>query len=265
MGQTDVNRPSTTGLCELCGKQRHLVDSHIIPKSFYDLPKEGDVLRIHSSKPDLHPRRAPKGIYNQILCEECEARLAPWDDYAFRFLSVDPSTLEAHQADNDTWIEVRPSVNYEKLKLFAISVLWRAHVSQHETFRTIQLGPYAEKAKKLIEASDPGVERDFATFFLSFDETYAPHMLGPQRISVGPVNFYKFHLARHVMYVKVDSRSVPWGLDELELRPDDRLLVLRTRFEGSMHHQSVLKHFKLKPRSAYRKRNSGLLMNTRSD
>lgn len=250
-------RRIVTGTCSLCGKERRLVDSHIIPMSFYDLPPKGDVLRLHSSKPEAKAKRAPNGIYDQILCEECEARLSPWDDYAFRLLSEEPRNLETGQIAHDTWVEIRPSFDYEKLKLFALSVLWRAQVTERDTFRAIRLGPYAERARRLIAAAYPGDERTFATFFSSFDESYSPHMLGPQRVKVGTVNFYKFHLARHVMYVKVDNQKIPWGPDELVLRPDERLLVLKLRFEGSAHHQDVLEHFKTKLRPGYsRKRKS---------
>ncbi len=233
-----------TGTCALCGEDRRLVNSHIIPASFYEFPEQGDVLRLHSSIPERTPKRAPKGIYDQIVCQGCEGRFSSWDDYAYRLLSADPSTLEVHQAMPDTWVEVRANVDYEKAKLFAISVLWRGHVSKHDMFRAVDLGPYAERARKLILENDPGPAHVFSTFFESFDETYSPHMLGPLRLYVGGLNFYKFHLARHEMHVKVDGRNVPEDFEELLLRPDERLLVLRSRFKDSSHHQDVLNHFR---------------------
>jgi hypothetical protein len=53
-------------------------------------------------------------------------------------------------------------LDYRSFKLFHLSVLWRASVSTRDEFRLVNLGPYEEKLRTRLLASDPGDPEDFA-------------------------------------------------------------------------------------------------------
>ena len=47
--------------------------------------------------------------------------------------------------------------DYARLKLFFISVLWRAHLSQDQFFDAVDLGPWQSTARQMIWEGDPGL------------------------------------------------------------------------------------------------------------
>ena len=82
-------------ICRLCGKDKKLVESHIIPKKFYTpLFVEKQSPRIISNKPGFYPKKSPSGIYDKIVCVECERIFSPWDDYAQKVLLTQNSKVE---------------------------------------------------------------------------------------------------------------------------------------------------------------------------
>jgi hypothetical protein len=53
-------------------------------------------------------------------------------------------------------------INYRELKLFELSLLWRAGVAKGEFFRNVDLGRKHEKLlRRLLAADDPGAEDDY--------------------------------------------------------------------------------------------------------
>jgi hypothetical protein len=115
--------------CKLCGNDRPLVRSHIIPDSFSrDLKGDADgpPLMI-SGDPGRYPKRRPGGLYDEnLVCDPCERLFGPWDDYGAEFLlrrlARDGQPVIAR--NGETLAYQYTDVDYERLKLFAVSLLW---------------------------------------------------------------------------------------------------------------------------------------------
>lgn len=137
--------------CKLCGQNAKLIKAHIIPKSLYkDLrDSDGGVSKLITNTVGVHSKRIPVGLYDpQIVCEDCERFFSPWDDYAKWFFEknvpnpvIDKGRIVAY----DYGI-----TDYKNLKLFFISLLWRAHASSQPFFGRIDLGPHEADRKSVV-------------------------------------------------------------------------------------------------------------------
>lgn len=62
------------------------MDSHIIPKSFFTAVAPDNDSKIIDSQGN-YPKKSRQGIYDQIVCEECEKRFGEGDDYIIKFFN----------------------------------------------------------------------------------------------------------------------------------------------------------------------------------
>ena len=131
------------GKCKLCLKEDVVLhqDSHIIPRSFYKraglFSEEGKMLYPDHSTGEVGKwknSRSNNGEYEKyIFCVDCETKiLKPYEDYGGNLLSnelkdeisrstrVLPEGFEFVQYGN---------INYSKLKLFYLSIFWRASIA----------------------------------------------------------------------------------------------------------------------------------------
>src|SRR5690349_8278370 len=129
-------------ICRLCGNNRPLIRSHVIPRSLWELDGAQPAPRLITNSGGTYPKRAPAGIYDQtIVCEECERIFGPGDDYAADFFVKRTVPFREIRENGRLTGYLVKRFDYDSLKLFLISVLWRAGVSSHPMFVRVQLGP----------------------------------------------------------------------------------------------------------------------------
>jgi hypothetical protein len=110
----------------------------------------GGPLRVMGTDPGQYAQRSQTGIYDVgILCEPCEQRFGTYDDYASDILINRRDTVFQQYTVANRTLFVAAQFEYAKLKLFIISVLWRASVSTHPFFRRISLRLF-EQAQKIL-------------------------------------------------------------------------------------------------------------------
>lgn len=215
--------------------------SHIIPDAFNRALKGGMDAppMMLSTNPRQHPKRRPGGLYDEkLVCESCEGLFLPWDTYAADFF------LNRLPTDGQPWIENGEilayqfeHVDYTRLKLFAISLLWRASVTTNEVFRNVRIGPYEEAARQSILKGAAGTADEFATIIERW--IAQPHHEHLAELQMGynakleGVNEVKLLLAGAVMHVKVDQRQYAEPFPEMILHPERPLVVIAHEFEGS--------------------------------
>ena len=133
------------GICRLCGNPSELQISHIVSKF---LIRQAGLLGAKFSlvchtTPNLTELNRQDGIKEPLLCRECEERLQVWEDYTSRQLYGKTGLLRSIPNNSFTW----QGLNYAKLKLFLISIIWRMSVSKHPLYSGVELG---EKHEKLM-------------------------------------------------------------------------------------------------------------------
>jgi hypothetical protein len=221
--------------CKLCGKDKKLVRAHIIPKSLWKPLFDGQQPpQIHSNVPPFYSKKPPVGVYDTgIVCAQCESIFSPWDDYAQKLLLAEP-TEEQYVIKNGQKIAyVETAIDYAKLRLFFISLLWKAAVSNHYFFSRVNVGSFEPQLRRMILKGDPGDPDTFSIMMAKCDARVGPIVLNPQPERWGEINYYRFYVAGYMVYIKVDKKPAPDFMGELALNPDKPLIItvrdLRTR------------------------------------
>lgn len=229
--------------CRFCSQDRTLVKAHIIPSGFFRRMLDGGDLRLLSEDQKVYPKKAPIGEYDTaILCADCDQLFGKWDDYAQQILSREPpGTPKVFPGGKVVGYELS-QYRYDPLKLFFISLLWRAAVSTRSFYQKVKLGPYECVAKKLLENQDPGGAQEFAVLLARFDDhVLAEAVIHPFREKVGGINYSRFYLGGYVAYIKSDQRNAQREFSDLILAHGQPLRIiaqdLKQRHEFSRLHR----------------------------
>jgi hypothetical protein len=149
--------------CRLCLQPKTLQNSHIIPEFFYK-PLYDDLHRaeVFSTSPDEKNWYLQKGIREELLCYDCEQFLSPMEDYARR---VFYGGVEIPTPTGNNPI-ILNNIDYERFKLFQLSLLWRSSVSKDRFFSDVSLGPHEEKVRKMLITKNPGEPYDYGCILI---------------------------------------------------------------------------------------------------
>ncbi len=140
--------------CRLCKENRTLMKSHIFPEWLYTpLYDKSHRFFVLSTNKDKKRGTRPKGIYERLLCQECEAQLSKWEGYARSVFYRNDPRLNIEDCGNRV---VLSGLRYNPFKLFQMSLIWRASVTNRREVRKINLGPHAERLRKMLIDECPG-------------------------------------------------------------------------------------------------------------
>ena len=141
-----------SGICKLCLTQSELEHSHILSELLYRASyDEKHVFLGVSIDPKERTKRHQKGLREYLLCGACEDRLCRHETYVARLLSQ----IEARQPSGEEPMFFEYS--YPHLKLFGLSLLWRAHVSTLSMAKGVDLGTdAAETIRQMLLTDCPG-------------------------------------------------------------------------------------------------------------
>lgn len=148
--------------CKLCKEERQLRESHIFPEWLYK-PLYDDNHRFFVLSTDANKRRGtrPKGIYERLLCHECEQQFSKLEGYArdvFHNLSL--------KVDEDDRAVVFSGLEYTPFKLFQMSLIWRASIASRPEMHKIDLGPHAERIRKMLFEDRPGEVYEYGSILM---------------------------------------------------------------------------------------------------
>ena len=142
-----------TGICKLCREEAELRNSHIVPEFLYT-PTYDEKHRALSIEWE-RVRAEQKGWRERLLCDACERQLN--DDYE-KPMSRDWPIPARMTIGN----ERLTGLDYETVKLFLLSVLWRAHVAARGEFANTSLGDiHGERMREMIRNRDPGAPDEY--------------------------------------------------------------------------------------------------------
>jgi len=219
--------------CNLCLKEATLVDSHIVPKSFYEIQKGSKPMLNITNKAEEYAKKCPIGEYDQLICLACEDSFGPYDDYAFKLFLGELWKPEVVQEEGrGIGGFLLQEVKCEMLQLFALSVLWRAAVSQRAMFSKVSLGPHLEPIRMLLNREIP-VNYEYGVIFGRYTDTEFPLIFDPHPERYEGINYYRIYLGKYVMYIKVDQRETfPTGRNVM-LGETSALMVIARQAEGN--------------------------------
>jgi len=134
-------------ICQLCKKDKKLIKAHIIPEWAFNFlyTKNGKSKPLIIVGADLYTKKRPIGSYdNTILCGNCDSLIGKnYDEPAKDYLSLRNIT-------SGDVVEHLNHVDLTTLKLFLLSVVWRAGITGIEDFAMVSIGAYKERIRELI-------------------------------------------------------------------------------------------------------------------
>lgn len=211
--------------CALCHADAELCNSHILPEFLYRALYD-DKHRFHqiSAHPDARNRVIQKGLRERLLCHACEQRLSVYEQYADRLLNGGVGVSVRRDGER-LYLQ---QVDYAKLKLFQLSILWRAGVSTLSAFSQVQLGPHGERLRQQLVAEDPGPPELYGClmFILMHESEVQPGMVVPPTWAkfVGQ-RAYRFVFGGTVYLYLVSSTPPPTYVSEHFVQPSGTATV----------------------------------------
>lgn len=216
--------------CRGCHNECHGVKSHIIPESFFRLIRgEENTLKIISNTPGEYAKKAPIGVYDTaILCRNCEKVFAKYDDYGARVL-LNKDNLLPIEINGNTIGYRLVGIDTSLIKLFFVSVLWRASVSTMPFYQKVSLGKLEAIAKQMVWESDASSAHTFSFVLAKFsgEDSINKAMLDPHPERWFGVLYYRFYLAGYVLYIKASSSPTPYKFRKFISNNDELQIVNR--------------------------------------
>ncbi len=199
--------------CKLCRESTDFGKSHVIPESFLLHRKiQGETSILATNKSDVYPQRRPIGEYDsEILCKKCETVFNSWDSYGKELLINKQNDFKITEENGAIISYHTESFDYAKLKMFFISILWRASISKRDFYTKVNLGPHEDVLRNMIINSDPGTMDDYDVQLFRFSGVDHPiPILMPVEIrSSYGLRYYRVYLGDHFFDIKVDKQKTP--------------------------------------------------------
>lgn len=93
------------------------------------------------------------GPKEHLLCKDCEQRLSQCEKYFMETVHRSKHGIDILQDDS---IAVIANLDYRKMKLFLLSVIWRMGVSSLPQCQSVVLGEHEDIIRLMILEDDPG-------------------------------------------------------------------------------------------------------------
>ncbi|EHV2410704.1 hypothetical protein ACPDXS_003540 [Vibrio cholerae] len=152
--------------CKLCLKEKKLRNSHIIPDAFFQFIKKGNRNGRHIVISDEGNSWQQETCSEKMLCGECEHKFSSkFEKYAAELLLYNPSKIGATVKQFNGHVELS-GIDYAKLKLFQMSLLWRASVSEQKFYKNVSLSSFDEELlRSRLNELNPLLEHQFPCTF----------------------------------------------------------------------------------------------------
>lgn len=155
------------GACRLCrSSAAPLRKSHIVPEFCYDYEYRSSgrrALAVYLPVNGVHQERnLRKGHREYLFCTKCEQILGKHENAFAAFWKKNPQ-LEGPFSLSHEQLVVLKGLDYHHTKLFLLSVLWRASLSE-KLGQGMDLGPYSEKLRSIV-LKDEKVRQDAYPIF----------------------------------------------------------------------------------------------------
>lgn len=206
--------------CALCHKDATLRKSHVIPEFMYK-PLYDGFHRFQSLSSEASEKNSwlQKGLREALLCDSCEQQFGNYESYVSLLFSG-RSELPCEIHGQTTIVR---GVDYVKLRLFQLSILWRAGISSLPFFKNVCLGPDEEHLRQLLRSESTGVYGSYGCSMFSLKHEGVAQkdvIIPPDSITFNGLRGYRFvfggfvwayTVGRHQNIVQFGSSLLPSG------------------------------------------------------
>jgi hypothetical protein len=231
----------TKSTCRLCKEKKDLIKkSHIMSeflhKEMYD---ENHKLRAFDPKEFLksNPRisKPASGTYEgALLCKECDNQvIGKYESYSSKLINGKLGEKEKIHCNYSKTIEgitllELSDLNYSNLKLFLLSLLWRAHISSRDEYKEVELGPYADKIEKAILNEDPSSDNDIIITItkLDLDAGFSTFIGQPRKHKIESTTSYSIIINGYIIVFYLKENRLSKRTNHLRLKEDGTLVIM---------------------------------------
>lgn len=229
--------------CALCLLEKPLKRSHIIPEFLYKSIYDPDPKRYYQIATDADKKPVPRqlGIWEKLLCGDCEQKIGRWEAYAAKLLYEDASPVPEEDKI------VFKGVDYKLFKLFQLSILWRSGVSSRPEFSQVKLGPHQERLRKMLLNEDPGKVDQYGCMIVMNPDYYdflEQMILAPNMGHSDAHHVYRFMFAGCFWAYFVSSHKAFDEPDLVLLNENRELTILKESHYSKQFVQQLYSDFK---------------------
>lgn len=212
--------------CALCLEEKPLRNSHILPEFVYvPLYDENHRTNVLTTTEGEKNTIAQKGLRERLLCSDCEQKLGKLERYASLVINGGATGVSGERKGEFVHIA---GVDYTKFKLFLLSLVWRASVSQLTFFSQVDLGPHQEIIRQMLWEEIAGLPEIYPAliFGLTMEPGEIPGVLiQPTRTrSFGHTTYHLVVPGLKIVFF-ISSHSLPKPLQTVILQSNGTLIL----------------------------------------
>ena len=244
--------------CRLCKKDNKLVKSHIIPDFLYT----GLFDDKHFIAPlDLiefkRKKLLPNGFYDKaILCSNCDnVLIGSLESYSRTVIHGSqikstpiPKMERRINQLNQKYLYIT-DIDYSKFKLFLLSILWRASITNHDFFKNVFLGDHEKVIGDMILKNDPKEYQDYSVgiFILNENNSYPTKLIAnPIRSKTNENLSYSFLINGLVINYKISGEMDRDMYDQISIKEDGTMKVFIFDEENGQEYIDLYLHNKIR-------------------
>jgi hypothetical protein len=201
--------------CRLCRKSKPLQDSHIVPEFIYK-PLYNAKHQLFGLAGSTKVKIFQKGVREKLLCRECEQQFSRYENHAARTLFAAGYPFSTSGA-----FKVFSGLNYEKLKLFFLSLLWRFAETSLPQLSGASLGLHREKLRVLLGTENPSDHTIYpcAITEVSLNGAVLHQWIIPPKRSRSPEGdiIWNMVIGGYLMSFYVTNHRIPWQVEPMLL------------------------------------------------
>ena len=198
----------------------------LIKLTYYQSKYDGHFMMV--GKDSKKPVRRPTGSYDKtILCRECDNKLGRYDSAVVDFCKRD--NFKTYSVKGASFL---PGVDKKKLKLFAMSYIWRASITTLSEYSTVNLGDKHEaRIASMLCNDDAGSLDDYSVIIKRFSlpeekKGWGNILLNPATSRIDGINVVDIYLPNLYKWtIKVDSRPFNEAMRDMSLGAVDEALI----------------------------------------
>ena len=227
------------GICKLCLQKKKLIKkSHIIPNFMYaGIFNDDHVLyKININEFDRSQKLYTGEYESDILCEHCDNDvIGQYETYAHKILyggrlysgeNIEFQNQKNQHGFTSTYIK---GVDYEKFKLFLLSLLWRASISSRDLYKQISLGPHEDIIRKMIINGCPKKQMEYPCMistYLHNKKELSPDFIGqPIKVKNNDGTRYVFLIGGFLFMFFISQHGIPEWISELVINENNEFRI----------------------------------------
>lgn len=216
-------------ICGLCGGNKLLLDSHLIPKSMYKKLRDDSVDKrvIRTNVDTMTAHYSDHQVSTKFLCKDCEDR---FNKYGEKFVSNDcydsnknkfqlldkiNSSKEITIINGTRYINPYDNINIldpEKYLYFAASVFWRSSAwpRRREADKDALGSKYQEQFRKYLLKENPFSEKAHLFVFVDTDKEILPIIMFPKSKNCNGFHKHIFSIPGIHFNLDVGNKGKEW-------------------------------------------------------